>query len=870
MTQPLDTSRPWESGLITVLGADPMDRMTFLGMPWLSRIRWYTSNKPPAAAGDNMFNLFRKVDILYRNGGAQASTSAGGATQITVATPQQYVILEGQVNWYQGGPDSPHDSYVRFINSSVKALSSGPVSSTVLNPNSFETAAEAFYNGWSWLGSTIQTLEAEIKAVDGPDSGFNGTAAGAFVQNLKDLQDELKMMQADLKANQDWVQMLHDNAAAARAFWRQVDAAWDDFWGHSEHDPSGMISKVLSQIQAQAAGFGASPPNGVTMQFSLDFGTGARTYDLLSDASFSQLNTDMQTYWIASVANMDATMASQYVTLRDSLDTTRLNMHDMRTYLPVASPGIGGAGLDGIAAGGGGGVGAGLDGIAAGGGGGVGAGLDGIAAGGGGGGEPDLGGSLNGPAGGGSTGGGSGAPDLGDIFEGGGSGGGSAGGGGSGAPALDDLIGAGSAGPGGGGSFGGGGSDGTAIGGLNPGGLVPGGVLPGGTGVGGVGSTGGGGVSGPGGGFSGLPGTPITVPGLGGGPSGGSSSGGKNSPGLNLPGQLDADGDGRPDGLPTTVSPGGVQPGGGSNIDPSVGAGKPGGVNLPGLPGSQPEVSLPGGGGTIGPGGGSTIPPGAGAGTVSPGGGSTNLPGGGSTSLPGGGGTSLPGGGSTSLPGGGSTSLPGGGSTSLPGGGSTSLPGGGGTGGGFDFGGGASSGAPGKIPDGGLSIGPLGSNLGAGNLEAGAGGNGGWATGASGGGGMPGSGVGSMPGAGGSTPAAGARLDGLSGTAGTVGAAGASSPGSAGAAGMGGYPPMMPPMMPMGGNQQEKERERTTWLAEDEEVWGTDPDLAPSVLGRDEFDDAETSERAPWQPVPQNPNAPYGPARGGGRATGRG
>jgi hypothetical protein len=37
-----------------------------------------------------------------------------------------------------------------------------------------------------------------------------------------------------------------------------------------------------------------------------------------------------------------------------------------------------------------------------------------------------------------------------------------------------------------------------------------------------------------------------------------------------------------------------------------------------------------------------------------------------------------------------------------------------------------------------------------------------------------------------------------------------------------------------GGNQQEKERERTTWLAEDEDVWGTDPDTMPAVIGRED------------------------------------
>jgi hypothetical protein len=39
-----------------------------------------------------------------------------------------------------------------------------------------------------------------------------------------------------------------------------------------------------------------------------------------------------------------------------------------------------------------------------------------------------------------------------------------------------------------------------------------------------------------------------------------------------------------------------------------------------------------------------------------------------------------------------------------------------------------------------------------------------------------------------------------------------------------------------GGQQGLQERERTTWLAEDEDVWGTEPTAGPGVLGRDLMD----------------------------------
>ena len=70
-------------------------------------------------------------------------------------------------------------------------------------------------------------------------------------------------------------------------------------------------------------------------------------------------------------------------------------------------------------------------------------------------------------------------------------------------------------------------------------------------------------------------------------------------------------------------------------------------------------------------------------------------------------------------------------------------------------------------------------------------------------------------------------------------------------------PPMMGGMGGMGnpGGQSEKERERTTWLAEDEEVWGTDPDCAPAVVGREDI-----AEGVPGGPARRRSGTPGGPA----------
>jgi hypothetical protein len=47
----------------------------------------------------------------------------------------------------------------------------------------------------------------------------------------------------------------------------------------------------------------------------------------------------------------------------------------------------------------------------------------------------------------------------------------------------------------------------------------------------------------------------------------------------------------------------------------------------------------------------------------------------------------------------------------------------------------------------------------------------------------------------------------------------------------------------MGGQQQgNQERERTTWLAEDEDIWGTAPTLGPASIGGDFTDFGEDTD----------------------------
>jgi hypothetical protein len=263
------------------------------------------------------------------------------------------------------------------------------------------------------------------------------------------------------------------------------------------------------------------------------------------------------------------------------------------------------------------------------------------------------------------------------------------------------------------------------------------------------------------------------------------------------------DGSGNPP--PPGANAGKPPPGGGPNLPPPPGAnaGKlpPPGANLAGLP-PPPGANA-----------GKLPPPGANAGKLPPPGGDPNLspPGANAGKLPplppgvvpppGGkaGGLPPPGGNAGKLP-----PLSGLGRTGLPQGG---MPNGGNLGGG---------------PSSGLHL-PLGSPPGAA-------------------GGPPGSGltsVGSGPagvgggpaGVGGGPAEAGAGLVPSQLNGGSPGAAGsAGTPGSEGGGGV----PFFPPMMGGGAGAGEKpqERERQTWLSEDEAVWGTEVDASSGVIGR--------------------------------------
>jgi len=134
-------------------------------------------------------------------------------------------------------------------------------------------------------------------------------------------------------------------------------------------------------------------------------------------------------------------------------------------------------------------------------------------------------------------------------------------------------------------------------------------------------------------------------------------------------------------------------------------------------------------------------------------------------------------------------------------------------------------------------------NLGAGpGFSAGVGG-GGISGGLGGAAGLPGAGTGAGASGAAGLSGAGAGVGGAAGGTGAPASSGAFvTPGTQGTGNGTSAVPFFPPMAGggmAGGQQGLQERERTTWLAEDEDVWGTEPSVGSGVLGRDLVDAAD-------------------------------
>ncbi|WP_432838030.1 hypothetical protein [Dactylosporangium sp. CA-092794] len=721
MTQPAAApgtpgSWNWEQTMQQVLGAAAMDRNQVAG----SGARWFSFIKRDSSPGsDDPWN-------------ASTPNKNPGKNTITIyrKTPDgdgyNFLLVKAVVSFYEGDEGSrPSDHWHDFENNTMAVTAPFPGVNPIIDYTTLEAAAATLRAARQWIEANAATvMQGLAEQVDTGSSGFEGSAADAFHNAVRNLQLDFTTLSADMNFSTSWADQLDESARQIRAFGETVNSAWHAYYDPPDIDPAQMILSVATQIEQQVdaldatLGAGNAVAAGDSWPMSITIGGETRTFDFAQAAGWDGLDAFVKGHWLNAVTRLDEAVRPAVASLVNAFQAATAAMAlgvSTPQEIPFTTPGAAGAGgLDGLGGGAGGGLdglgggaGGGLDGL----GGGAGGGLDGLGGGAGGGLDGlggGAGGGLDGLGGGGAGGGldglgGGGAGGGLDGLGGGGAGGGLGGLGGGGAGGGLDGLGGGGAGGAGGGLDGLGGGAGGGLGGFGGGA---------GGGLGGLGADGGGGDAGGGfGGFGGL--GPI-----GGLPGGGTASGGTIGRGTGAPG-------GAGSGLGGLLDPGGA--GSGGTFDP----------------GEEPLTPKP-----IGA---------AGGGLLSP-------------------------------------------STGLPSGGSSSGAGLGALGPGGVRAGGAS----------GVDSAPMGSGVTMGRI------------GPSGAAGTPG---GAADGAALRYPIAAAAEE---------------------KAATGGYPPFMPPMGGAMGGAKEREQERTTWLQEDEEVWGTDPDAVPAVIGREPLDGLDVEGDPRW------------------------
>ncbi|MEV0809434.1 hypothetical protein [Micromonospora sp. NPDC050200] len=819
-----------------MLGSKAVDRTSIADKPWLRLVNMVGRrganddpwNDPiPDNGGDGKFTVYRK-----------ASWPDGR---------MEFQMLEFSVDFFvKNGDRSPHELYQQdFVTNFTDTVAGA---NNVLDESTFYSAANAIDNATTWFRSTTDRLTPWVDNVNTEESGFQGSAAEAFRYQILNLRHQMEMYRRQLTTPQDWSSQLRLSGDQAVSFKQSIANAWKTYL--TLPTPRDVILSVLRQLETQAdqldviTSFGwyrdhkyndNNRPHVIPADWSWDFnitlGNNTSVYNLADPSQaaaldfamrwawannvvqyldrpaldvFTQLNTAYQAAY--STMSLPITLQQYPIALNDPNNPNLPDKDDPNGPPDLDSGGGGGGGNENIDLGGGGGGGDGnlnLDG-----GGGGGGGNENIDLGGGGGGGD---GNLNLDGGGG---GGGGNENL--TFDGGGGGGGGLPLDGGGGPGGNENL-----------TFDGGGGGG-------------GGGLP----LDGGGGPGGGnnllGVPGSDGGSSGLPDTSGGGSGLPGGVFG--PLGAPGSPG-GSPQRI-----GRLNGSPS--SEGGAndftEPGSGNRDDPTFGGGSTllnglgdetsvnglgGPTPIGGVPGSDPGGS---GGSTLLNGLGDETRVGAFGGGSPLGGVPGNDPGV-SGGVFGGGGDVRSGIVDTGIPSLDNSDLPpvtSSGSQSI--GGLTE-----GTNNGLnDFGDDLPTGRPDEFGGGSSGLDDLpdtsGVRLGdgSGNFS---------------GSGGPGSDGGNSFG---STPYQ--PPSDVNSSLATSMFPTAGGQGTPGTNGMNSGMPFMPPMGGMGqpNANQDKDRERSTWLVEDEDVWGTDPTCAPAVIGRGDNTDFDAIERGEWEPAP--------------------
>ncbi|MFJ8582305.1 pentapeptide repeat-containing protein [Micromonospora sp. NPDC093277] len=347
MTQPQPPR--WETLLQQVIGAQAVDRNAIAGRPWLRlgsvELNTGRSDDPwndpvPSGTGDGRFTLYRKA--IWPHGGT--------AFQLIEIFVDYYIAGDGGKSPY----DIHNESWVQNFTESIGGMNK------VLDEQTFHAAANSFGNVAAWLSASADRLIPPISDINTSGSGFEGSAAAAYRHQLQRVQYQLDKFREQLTSPAEWARQLHAGGEQVTAFKQAVVTAWQRF--NQLPTPTDIINSVLRQLEAQVddwdrtAGF--ANPYKISapwpFQINLDFGAGQTTtqgiVDMASPAGVVQLDQAMRIMWANNVVlNLDIPVQNSFPAMDEALNaayTALANPITLYDY-PAAAPGITGPDIGG-------------------------------------------------------------------------------------------------------------------------------------------------------------------------------------------------------------------------------------------------------------------------------------------------------------------------------------------------------------------------------------------------------------------------------------------------------------------------------------------------------------------------------------------
>ncbi|WP_198940237.1 hypothetical protein, partial [Micromonospora sp. CB01531] len=257
----------------------------------------------------------------------------------------EYRMVRGKITLYDkvGDGPSPHDQFMHFqyAGDEARIVLNNPPADSPFRPRSFVDAASVVEGVIRWLDSSNTQLNALVKSINHDNSGFSGSAAGAFAAVLDNLQNGVEQLHTDIAGpgETNWADRIRGKAGDMKNFSVALIDAWNQYqsqvaYNSNFYNPGHLVEAVRGILNGAYSG----NLNSVSLSFG-DGGGG--TFDLTTPAGWQQVNERVKNAWLLQVGNLDSKMREALTHMVGLFRDTQRHINRFGTP-PQNTPGGGG------------------------------------------------------------------------------------------------------------------------------------------------------------------------------------------------------------------------------------------------------------------------------------------------------------------------------------------------------------------------------------------------------------------------------------------------------------------------------------------------------------------------------------------------